>query len=132
MNAIRLRTEYLRDPMGIDIQHPRLFWNDEGGVRQMAYQIATEQWDSGRVESASMHADYPLPLATAYPVYSWQRTIGGVRIEHSVEADEIVNAKTMVEEARSDMGNTILIYSLDKENINRYSHDTYQKIYRHR
>ena len=77
-------------------------------------------------------ADYPLPLAAAYPVYSWQRTIGGVRIEHTVEASEIVNAKKMVEEERSDMSNTIIIYSLDKENINRYSHDTYQKIYRHR
>ena len=76
-------------------------------------------------------ADYPLPLAAAYPVYSWQRTIGGVRIEHSVEGSEILNAKKMVEEARSDMANTIIIYCLDKENIKRYDHDTYQKIYRH-
>lgn len=76
-------------------------------------------------------ADYPLPLAAAYPVYSWLRTIGGVRIEHTVEASEILNAKTMVEETRSDMANTIIIYSLDKENINRYDHETYRKIYRH-
>ena len=74
---------------------------------------------------------YPLPLAVAYPVYAWQRTIGGVRIEHTVEASEIINAKKMIEEARSDMANTIIIYSLDKENINRYDHDTYRKIYRH-
>ena len=62
MKAIRLRTEYLNDPLGIDIPHPRLMWNCEGGVTQSAFQIVTENWDSGRVESASMHLDYPLPL----------------------------------------------------------------------
>ena len=63
MIAIRLRTEYLRNPLGIDLQHPRLFWNCEGGIRQTAYQIACEQWDSGKVPSSSMHADYPLALS---------------------------------------------------------------------
>ena len=62
MNAIRLRTEYLKKPLGIDIAHPRLMWNCEGGQKQTAYQIVTENWDSGKVESASMHAVYPLPL----------------------------------------------------------------------
>ena len=62
MKAIRLRTEYLVDPLGIDLQKPRLMWNCEGGVKQTAYQILTEKWDSGRVESSSMHAIYPLPL----------------------------------------------------------------------
>ena len=62
MKAIRLRTEYLLDPIGVDFQHPRLMWNCEGGVRQTAYQIVTENWDSGRVESASMRAAYPKPL----------------------------------------------------------------------
>ena len=62
MKAIRLRTEYLFDPLGIDIQKPRLMWNCEGGVRQTAYRIVTEQWDSGRVESASMQAVYPVLL----------------------------------------------------------------------
>ena len=74
-------------------------------------------------------ASYPLPLAAAYPVYRWQRTIGGVRIEHSVEASEILDVKTMIEKERPDMRNTILIYSLDKENINRYDYDTFRKIY---
>ena len=63
MIAIRLRTEYLRNPLGIDLQHPRLFWNCEGGIRQTAYQIACDQWDSGKVPSSSMHADYLLDLA---------------------------------------------------------------------
>ena len=62
MKAIRLRTEYLRDPLGIDLQHCRLMWNCAGGIKQTAYRIVTENWDSGRVESASMHSVYPLPL----------------------------------------------------------------------
>ncbi len=63
MKAIRLRTEYLCNPMGIDLQHPRLFWNCEDGIRQTAYQIVCDQWDSGKVASSSMHIDYPLPLS---------------------------------------------------------------------
>ena len=29
MKAVRLKTEYLQDPLGIDIPHPRLFWTCE-------------------------------------------------------------------------------------------------------
>ena len=62
MKAIRLRTEYLENPLGIDMQHPRLMWNGEGGIKQTAYQIVTESWDSGKVESSSMRAEYPKDL----------------------------------------------------------------------
>ncbi len=59
MKAIRLRTEYLYDPIGIDFQNPRLMWNCEGGKRQTAYESVTDKWSSGKVESTSMHAVYP-------------------------------------------------------------------------
>ena len=36
MKAMNLKTEYLSDPMGIDIARPRLMWNCEGGIRQTA------------------------------------------------------------------------------------------------
>ena len=62
MKAIRLRTEYLKNPLGIDMTQPRLMWNCEGGVKQTAYQIATENWDSGKVASSSMQAVYPREL----------------------------------------------------------------------
>ena len=62
MKAIRLRTEYLQNPVGVDFSHPRLMWNAQGGIKQTAYQIVTENWDSGRVESASMRAEYPKDL----------------------------------------------------------------------
>ena len=59
MKAIRLRTEYLINPVGVDFRRPRLMWNCEGGAKQTAYRIVTEDWDSGRVESSSMRAEYP-------------------------------------------------------------------------
>lgn len=69
MKAIRLRTEYLKNPLGIQICHPRLMWNAEGGTTQTAYQIITEQWDSGKVMSASMQAAYPLELKSREQVH---------------------------------------------------------------
>lgn len=60
MKAINIKTEYLKNPLGIDIENPRLMWNCEGGVTQTAYQIVTDEWDSGKVESGSMRAAVPV------------------------------------------------------------------------
>ena len=76
-------------------------------------------------------AGYPLPLAAAYPVFLWQRNIYGVRVEHVVEADEILQVKAAVEKKRSALRHTILLYHLDHDNINRYNHETFESIYRH-
>ncbi len=60
MKAINLKTEYLKDPIGIDIVSPRLFWNCEEGVTQTAYRIKAVDdfgnsiWDSGKVVSSKM------------------------------------------------------------------------------
>ena len=62
MKAIRLRTEYLNNPLGIDVKHPRLMWNCEGGMKQTAYQIVCDGWDSGKVMSSSMQVEYPEEL----------------------------------------------------------------------
>ena len=62
MKACNIHTEYLRDPVGIDVQKPRILWNCDGGVRQTAYQIVSDKWDSGKVRSSGMHAQYPLTL----------------------------------------------------------------------
>ena len=74
---------------------------------------------------------YSLPLAAAYPVFLWQRNIYGVRVEHVVEADEILQVKAAVEKKRSALSHTILLYHLDHDNINRYNHETFESIYRH-
>ena len=69
MKAIRLRTEYLKDPLGIDIQNPRLFWNCEGGKKQAAWRILAQTdgktvWDSGKVAPSSMRAEFPEQLVS--------------------------------------------------------------------
>lgn len=43
MKAVRLRTEYLKNPVGVDFKHPRLMRNCEGGIKQTAYEIVTEK-----------------------------------------------------------------------------------------
>lgn len=64
MRAIRLKTEHLTAPMGVDFTAPQLFWNCEGGVRQTAWQILAADdggnllWDSGKTEGAAMCAKW--------------------------------------------------------------------------
>ena len=82
MNAINLRIEYLKNPLGIDITKPRFFWNCEGGIKQSAYQIYAVDdengivWDSGKVESDAMtHILYG-----GKPLKSRERVIWKVRL----------------------------------------------------
>ena len=78
------------------------------------------------------HLDsYPLPLATAYPVFRWLRMVYGVRYEHTVEAEEILKVKHAMEKERSDLSRSIITYHLDKDNIDRYKPETYEEIYHH-
>ncbi|SEN27076.1 hypothetical protein SAMN04487902_11045 [Prevotella sp. ne3005] len=78
------------------------------------------------------HLDnYQLSLAAAYPVYLWVRNIQGVRVEHTVEAAEILKVKKAMEKERPDLSRAIITYHLDKDNINRYKPQTYEEIYHH-
>ena len=79
MKAINLKTEYLVNPMGIDIQNPRLMWNCDGGIKQTAYRIIAKSdgktvWDSGKVNSSSMRAEYPHKLKSRERV-EWTVTL---------------------------------------------------------
>lgn len=63
MKAIKLRTEYMKDPMGLDICTPFLSWNCCEGIRQTAYRILAISddeivWDSGKVASGDMGCFY--------------------------------------------------------------------------
>ena len=69
MKAIRIKTEFLSNPIGVDFQNPLITWNCEGGIKQTAYRIVARSngapaWDSGRVESSSMRATYPRALSS--------------------------------------------------------------------
>lgn len=79
MKAINLKCEYLVNPIGIDIQNPRLMWNCDGGIKQTAYRIVAKSdekivWDSGKVNSSSMRAEYPLSLSSRERV-KWTVTL---------------------------------------------------------
>jgi hypothetical protein len=74
---------------------------------------------------------YPLPLAAAYPVFHWVRDIHGVRVEHTVEAEDIIQVKRAMEKERPELRKAIITYHLDQENINRYKPETYEAIYHH-
>ncbi len=98
MRAIRLKTEYMTDPVGIDIPRPRLSWLCEGGIRQTAYEIRaflgeTPIWNSGRVESGEMAALFGAPLHSRDRI-TWQ-----VRLW-----DETGAAEAWSEEASFEMG----------------------------
>lgn len=59
LTATDLRTEYLTDPLGIDLTTPRLFWTCTGAISQSAYQVVARRgdelvWDSGKVASSRM------------------------------------------------------------------------------
>ena len=96
MRAVNLRTEYLKNPLGIDIRKPRFFWNCEGGTKQSAYQIYavneenTVVWDSGRVESDAMtHIPYEGKELCSREHVTWKVRLwdeNGVEGEWSEEA----------------------------------------------
>lgn len=77
MKAVHLRTEYMKNPVGIDIAVPRLFWHCDGGKRQTAYQIIAwcdglQVWNTGKAQSSRMThiarrrgLQLPRPLARA-------------------------------------------------------------------
>lgn len=74
---------------------------------------------------------YSLPLAAAFPVYLWRRSIHGVNIEHEVPAEEILRVKKAVEKERPELNQCIVTYHLDKDNIQRYNPKDYEAIYHH-
>lgn len=64
MNAVRLQTEHLKMPMGMDHRLPQFSWNCEGGARQSAYRIEVRDrdgrllWDSGKMSGREMRTRY--------------------------------------------------------------------------
>ena len=78
MKAIRLRTAYLNNPIGIDLAVPKFYWNCESGKKQTAYQIIArregkEIWNTGKVPSSSMtHIAYQGETLHSRDIVIWQ------------------------------------------------------------
>ncbi len=88
LRVVRLRCEYLINPLGIDETRPRLSWNIESsrrGTRQVAWRVRVassaehltrgeaDLWDSGRVEDdRTVHIEYDgAPLVSRMACH-WQ------------------------------------------------------------
>ena len=81
--VMRLRTEYLRNPIGIDIKTPRFSWelnSNIRGAKQSAYEItvstdktgANTIWNSGRIESEkSVNISYTGSALAPSTRYYW-------------------------------------------------------------
>ena len=88
LNALRLRCEYLSNPIGIDVAAPRFSWtlkSDERGQKQTAYQVvvasteerlATDEgdlWDSGKVAlDRTLQVDYAGRALTSRQRCCWK------------------------------------------------------------
>ncbi len=88
IRVVNPRCEYKKNPLGIDVQSPRISWqlvSEDRGILQAAYRIQvskeetfeTCEWDSGKVDSdQSLHVEYsgePLQSRTRYfyRIKSW-------------------------------------------------------------
>lgn len=72
-----LKTEYQKNPIGIDEKKPRFSWklkSDETDIFQTAYQISVENvWDSGKVSSIqSVFVEYEGPSLSPCTNYNWK------------------------------------------------------------
>ena len=83
-----LRCEYRKDPLGLDVQKPRLSWyvtDTRRGAKQSAYQIIVASnenileknegniWDSGKIPSdLSVHVIYDGPQLESQKKYYWK------------------------------------------------------------
>lgn len=100
MRAFNLKTEYLHDPIGIDITRPRLSWNCEGGVTQTAYQVVCRGengdtlWDSGKTAGNTMRVQY-----AGEPLKSRSKVLWRVRLWY-----ENVQPGDWSEEASFELG----------------------------
>ena len=78
MRAVRLRTSYLKNPIGIDIKKPCFYWNCEGGEKQTAYEIMAECngkeiFHTGKVVSDAMtHIPYTGEPLQSRDMVTWK------------------------------------------------------------
>ena len=93
-------------------------------------------------------SSYNLPLASAYPLFSWRilfrssRYVGIMHadddlpvlagdsiVERRVELDDIMRAKDAVSRKRADANGEILLFDMSNQNITRFKPEDYEKIY---
>ena len=88
--TVNLQCEYLQNPIGIDVQTPRLHWqmlDNRIGALQSAYQliIGTDSvqvaagkgncWDSGKISESVMLVSYQGKALLPFTKYYWTVTL---------------------------------------------------------
>ena len=133
MRATKLKTEYLHNPMGIDIVCPRLQWNCADGMAQTAYQVVCRDdagntlWDSGKTAGNTMRVTYAGESLKSRSVCLWQVRLwdendraGGWSEEASLELGLLTASDW---QARWITGN----YKVNKKQ--RYPVDCFRKVF---
>ena len=91
---------------------------------------------------------YPLPLASAYPIYRWEllfRNGEFVDIIHHLdeipimpsdsivvrqpEISDILTCRRAIESVRRECANEIILFDLNNYNINRYDNESFESLY---
>ncbi len=130
MKAVHLRTEYLENPLGIDFEKPRFFWQAEGGTVQTAYEIICVRdgkviWDSGKVSSASItHIPYAGEPLSSRDIVTWTVTLW----DENDESGEKASASFELGLLKADDWKALWItgnYKADKKK--RYPVDCFRK-----
>ncbi|MGN0796625.1 MAG: family 78 glycoside hydrolase catalytic domain [Christensenellales bacterium] len=130
MKATNLKCEYLINPIGIDVQNPRLTWICEDGIEQTAYRIIAicedkVVWDSGKTLSNNMYCEYPLQLGSRQRI-EWSITLwdqDGVEGQASTASFEMGLLYSSDWQAQWIAGD----YKVDKKL--RYPVDCFRKIF---
>lgn len=76
MKAVNLKTEYMKNPIGIDVEKPYLSWNCQDGKKQTAYELEAVTdgqviWNSGKICSGRMNEILGVPVGSRQQV-SWR------------------------------------------------------------
>ncbi|SCP96972.1 family 78 glycoside hydrolase catalytic domain [Anaerobium acetethylicum] len=92
MIAINLKTDHMRNPMGIDVSNPCLSWNCKEGITQSAYEIEAVSngaviWNSKKVQTRQMHAVFGAETESRQKV-SWRVRLWDERDEAGEWSEE--------------------------------------------
>lgn len=138
MEVERLRTEAVKNPVGIDVEQPRFSWmmdaGDERGVLQTAYEITvfsdkacTEQvWTSGRV-SSDRQIDIPYDGAELQPStrYYWTVTVWDNKGNEATSSEQAYFETGLMDSGWSGARwIKATDASLDRNTVNHYSVET--------
>ena len=92
-------------------------------------------------------ADYPLKMNAAYPIFRWKLLYrnshfvgfmhgdnietypGDSIIERQCPAEEILKVRDAISKENKEINRSVIIYTLDNNNIKRYNKDDIKKIY---